>query len=358
MIKKIGLGVFGLLLIIFIFLFIVSPGKTSPIVDGIGNEIPNSIATIEKPIIGGVPQGIIIRGENIMNPVLLYVHGGPGGPSYPMYKNELKKLEKIFTVCYWEQRGAGMSYSENIPVASMNLNQLVDDAAGVTRYLMNKFQKQKIYILGHSWGTLLSSFTIHKYPELYFAYIGIGQIANTYLSEKESYQFVTEEAKNRNDKNAEIEISELKFPDVKASGQEWYDYYMIQRKYVLEYGGARYRQSRSYNDIRKAVLFCREYTIRDKMNYSAGAIFSQIHLDSYMINVNLNNDLTEQYIPVYIFQGLHDHQTSYPIAKEYFDHLKAPVKKFYTFNNSAHSPHIEQYDEFEKIVKTDILSIQ
>ncbi len=293
-----------------------------------------------------------------MNPVLLYVHGGPGGPSYPMYKNELKKLEKIFTVCYWEQRGAGMSYSKNIPVASMNLNQLVDDAAGVTRYLMNKFQKQKIYILGHSWGTLLSSFTIHKYPELYFAYIGIGQIANTYLSEKESYQFVTEEAKNRNDKNAEIEISELKFPDVKASGQEWYDYYMIQRKYVLEYGGARYRQSRSYNDIRKAVLFCREYTIRDKMNYSAGAIFSQIHLDSYMINVNLNNDLTEQYIPVYIFQGLHDHQTSYPIAKEYFDHLKAPVKKFYTFNNSAHSPHIEQYDEFEKIVKTDILSIQ
>ena len=159
-------------------------------------------------------------------------------------------------------------------------------------------------------------------------------------------------------KMQEIEISELKFPDVKASGQEWYDYYMIQRKYVLEYGGARYRQSRSYNDIRKAVLFCREYTIRDKMNYSAGAIFSQIHLDSYMINVNLNNDLTEQYIPVYIFQGLHDHQTSYPIAKEYFDHLKAPVKKFYTFNNSAHSPHIEQYDEFEKIVKTDILSIQ
>jgi len=133
---------------------------------------------------------------------------------------------------------------------------------------------------------------------------------------------------------------------------------MIQRKYVLKYGGARYGQSRSFNDIRKAVLFCREYTIQDKLNYSAGAIFSQILLDTCMTNINLNNILTEQYIPIYIFQGLHDHQTSYRISKEYFEHLKAPVKKFYTFNNSAHSPHIEEYNEFEKIVKADMLGSQ
>lgn len=357
MIKKTGIAFLSLVLIIIIFLFIVSPGKTSPILDSDGNTVTNSIAVIEKPIIGGIPQGIIIRGENIRNPVLLYVHGGPGAPSYPTCKNDLKKLEKIFTVCYWEQRGAGMSYSANIPVASMNLNQMAEDAAQVTRYLMNKFNKQKIYMLGHSWGSLLSSFTIHKYPELYYAYIGIGQIANTYLSEKESYRFVREEAENRNDKNAQIEISRLRFPDIKAAGKEWYDYYMTQRKYVLEYGGARYRQSKSYMDIAKAVLFCREYTIPDKLNYFAGAKFSQIHLDSFMVNINLNDVLTEQYIPVYIFQGLHDHQTDYSVTKEYFDHLKAPVKKFYTFDNSAHSPHLEQYDKFDKIVKTDILGI-
>jgi pimeloyl-ACP methyl ester carboxylesterase len=240
----------------------------------------------------------------------------------------------------------------------MNLNQLVEDAAAVTRYLMNKFNRQKIYILGHSWGSLLSSFTIHKYPEYYYAYIGIGQIANTYLSEKESYQFVLEEAKNRNDENAQGEILRLKFPDRTASGKEWYEYYKIQRKYVLEYGGARYIQSRSYNDIAKTVLFCREYTIQDKLNYYAGTKFSQVYLDEYMTNINLNNVLTDQYIPIYIFQGLHDHQTSYPVAKEYFDHLKAPVKKFFPFSNSAHSPHIEEYDKFEQIVITDILGSQ
>jgi hypothetical protein len=93
MIKKISIGILSFVLIIFIFLFIVSPGTTSPIVDGNGNPLVNSIAVIEKPIIGGIPQGIIIRGENINNPVLLYVHGGPGGPSYPMYKNDLRKLK-------------------------------------------------------------------------------------------------------------------------------------------------------------------------------------------------------------------------------------------------------------------------
>jgi hypothetical protein len=202
MIKIISIVILGLILGIIIFLFAVSPGKTSPIIDSNGNPIQNSIAVIEKPIIGGIPQGIIIRGENINNPVLLYVHGGPGGPS------------------------------------------------------------------------------------------------------------------------------------------------------------SRYRKSRDYNDIRKAVLFCREYTILDKLHYAEGAIFSQIYLVRYMIDTDLNKTLNEQFIPVYIFQGLHDHQTSYRIAKEYFDHLKAPVKKFYTFNNSAHSPHIEEYDEFEKIVKTDVLGSQ
>jgi hypothetical protein len=115
MIKKTGISILVIVLIALIFLFIVSPGTTSPINDSNGNRLPNSIAVIEKPIIGGVPQGMIIRGENIKNPVLLYVHGGPGAPSFPIVKNELRKLEKIFTICYWEQRGAGMSYSGNIP---------------------------------------------------------------------------------------------------------------------------------------------------------------------------------------------------------------------------------------------------
>lgn len=354
-IQRTGIVILSFVVTSLILVVIISPGETSPIVNADGNVFPNSIAVINKRMIGGIVQGMIIRGENVENPVLLYVHGGPGAPSFPVVKNELKKLEKLFTICYWEQRGACMSYTKNIPVASMTLNQMVEDAADVTRYLLKKFGKKKIFILGHSWGSLLSSFTIHKYPELFCGYIGVGQIANTYLSEQESYQFVITEAKNRNDKTARKELQQLRLPGIDASGKEWFDYFFIQRKYVFKYGGARYGRARDYNDLRKAVLFCREYTVHDKLKYASGVSFSQAYLDKYMMNIDLNAVLVNQQIPVYIFQGLHDQQTNYSIAKQYFNRLKAPIKKFYTFTYSAHSPHTEQYDIFEKIVKTDIL---
>ena len=339
-----------------IFLLVISPAKTSPVVGLNGKILTNSVSTIEKPIIGGIPQGMIIRGENIGNPVLLYVHGGPGGPAYPLCGNDLKKLEKLFTICYWEQRGSGLSYSKNISVASMNLNQLVEDAADCTRYLIKKFDKQKIFILGHSWGSLLGAFTIQKYPELFYAFLGVGQIGDTYLSELESYEFVVNEARIRNNKRALKKLGKLKVPGREAGGRDWYDYFIKQRKYVFKYGGARYGEKRTYSEAIMAVFFCREYTIQDKLNYPAGLRFSQICLDSYMLNDDPDKLVIEQKIPVYIFQGLHDHQTSYTVAKSYFDKLKAPIKKFYTFPYSAHSPHIEEYDAFEKIVKEDILS--
>lgn len=349
------ISIFALVVVCFIFLLLVSPGKTDPIVGADGNILPNSIAIIERPIIGSIPQGMIIRGENIENPVLLYVHGGPGVSAYPTSEFEFKRFEKLFTICYWEQRGSGISYSKSIPVASMNLNQMVEDAAEVTRYLIKKFNKQKIFILGHSWGSLLSSFTIHKYPELYYAYLGIGQIGDTYLSEQESYQFVVNEAKIRKDKGAFEVLEQLNVPGREAGGQDWYDYFLKQRKYVFKYGGARYGKQRTYVDALKAVLFCKEYTIQEKLNYPVGLRFSQICLDRDMLNNDPDKMLIEQKIPAYIFQGLHDHQTSYTVAKSYYDQLKAPIKKFYTFRYSAHTPQIEEYDAFEKIVKDDIL---
>lgn len=176
------------------------------------------------------------------------------------------------------------------------------------------------------------------------------------MSEQESYQFIFTEAKNRNDKTALKVLQQLRLPGKDASGKEWFDYFFIQRKYIFKYGGARYGRARDYSDIRKAVLFCREYTVQDKLKYASGVSFSQACLDRYMMNIDLNAVLTNHQVPVYIFQGLHDKQTSYRIAKQYFDRLKAPVKKFYTFTHSAHSPHTEQYDIFENIVKTDILN--
>lgn len=109
--NRLILVVLGVIIIPLVIVFYLSPGKTSPITDASGNELPNSIAVIENPEINGVKQSLIIRGENKNNPVLLFVHGGPGMTTFPFIKEPFKGMEKLFTICYWDQRGAGKSYA-------------------------------------------------------------------------------------------------------------------------------------------------------------------------------------------------------------------------------------------------------
>ncbi|WP_315821454.1 alpha/beta hydrolase [Paraflavitalea speifideaquila] len=237
----------------------------------------------------------------------------------------------------------------------MTLDQFTADGVEVSRYLLQKFNQQKIYVLGHSWGSYLASFMIHEHPELYHAYLGIGQVANTPLSEQRGYEFVVGEAKKRNDQEALKKLVTLKTPTQASSNQEWYDYLWIERQLVFQYGGARYGVDRKISDLVKPLLNCREYSIADKLNYQPGIKFSTLHLWKEMVIKNPASLLTEQQIPVYIFQGKHDHQTDFGVAKDYFDQLKAPVKKFYAFEQSAHVPHLEEYDSFIKIIQTDVL---
>ena len=343
----------GLVLIFIIFLWIKSPGTTSPFIGKDGRLIPSSIAVIEKPIINGTPQALIIRGEDTANPVLLYLHGGPGSPEWPFFNVSGANMENMFTVCYWDQRGAGKSYYPNIPDSTFTLNQFVEDAASVTRYLMEKFKKQKIYLMGHSWGTVLGSYTAKKYPQYYYAYLGIGQVAEQLRAEQISYDFVLGCARNEKDEKAVSFLKKMGRPPY-STQKEWDKNIMDERKYVTRYGGAM-KNGNFYSMVIKAMVNCCEYTLREKFNYLKASGHTLSLLWPAVLNAHLFNDVPEQLIPVYIFQGTHDYQTAYPIAKEYFDSLKAPVKKFYSFDNSAHSPNFEEPKKFEEILRTDIL---
>ena len=136
------------------------------------------------------------------NPVLLFLHGGPGTSEYSLFRYLNLDIEDIFTVCYWEQRGAGMSYNKNIHKETMNLEQMISDTIAVTDYLRYKFNKKKIYIMGHSWGTFLGSYAVNKRPDLYHSYIGIGQIGSIIDSEEEITDFIMTTASAKKDKKA------------------------------------------------------------------------------------------------------------------------------------------------------------
>lgn len=342
------LGVISILLIALLAIKVISPGKITPLAKGNGNPYMNGMALIEETMIGGVEQTMIIRSKDVDNPVLLYVHGGPGSPEFPFMQYFRSDLEHYFTVCYWDQRGAGKSRLSEITPELMTFEQFIEDTREVTRYLIEKFGKEKIFIMGHSWGTLLSSHVIKRYPEYYYAYFGIGQVGNQLKSEKISYDFVLSEASRRSDKKAIRKLEDIGSPPY-SSGEEWLNAVRVERKYVTKYGGAM-KDGNFMTEALTALINCREYNLGDKLNYMKANIRSLQYLWKTVIDADLANQIPAQKIPVYIFQGMNDYQTSYEVAKEYFDKLDAPQKQFFSFENSAHSPNYEEKEKFEAIL--------
>jgi pimeloyl-ACP methyl ester carboxylesterase len=300
-------------------------------------------------------QRIIIRGKDTTKPVLLYLHGGPGDPEFPFVHQFDPFIEDMFVVCYWDQRGAGLSYSENIPPETMTLDQFVDDAMKVTQYLSAKFHRRKIWLMGHSWGTMLGSFTVYRYPELYSGYISIGQVGDQSRAEKISYDYVLRKARELNDRKAIRKLEAIGSPPYNDP-HEALDKMTIQRKYVVRYGGA-VKKGNLYAEAIKPIVFCKEYTFSDKINYLRGMSFSKKYLWDVIMKTNLFRLIPEQKVPVYILQGKSDYETTYSVAKDYFDALKAPVKRFFPFDDSAHSPNFEEPGKFEMVLQ-EILSEQ
>ncbi|GIL23892.1 MAG: alpha/beta hydrolase [Bacteroidota bacterium] len=335
-----------------------SSGKADPITGKNGKTIPNSISAIDTIRLGGMKQYLIIRGADSSKPVMLFVHGGPGGPEIGMMKETNQLIENDFVMVYWEQRGAGKSYNPYVPPKSMNLEQFILDAGELSQYLTKRFKKDKIYIMGHSWGSLLGILTANRYPELFHAYFGVGQIGHQYKGELVSFEWVKNQAQLQNDKAGINDLANLNFPnhsesyaDLDEFNAAWDAFIGIERNYVMKYGGGAMREMRGILPLVRMIFLAHEYTIEEKFNYLKGSDFSAKYLWKEVIDTNLFNEIDSMQVPVYILQGLYDYQTPYPVAKVFFDQLKAPEKKFFTFEKSAHSPIFEEVEKFNQIVR-------
>ena len=171
-----------IILILVVVLWMFSPGKPVPFLKDNENLLPNSISEKIFINIGGVDQGMFIKSKNKENPVLLYLHGGI--PDYFLTRKYPTGLEDCFTVVWWDQRGFGLSYSANIPADTKNLDQMISDTKEVTNYLCTRFGKEKIYLMGRSGGSYIGIQAAARFPELYHAYIGVGQMSDQFKSEK------------------------------------------------------------------------------------------------------------------------------------------------------------------------------
>lgn len=219
-----------------------------------------AVSKMEYLKIGGLEQCVLTRSENTENPIILFLHGGPGMPMMFLAHEFQVPLEKYFTVVQWDRRGAGKSYSKNIPpIESINTRQVVNDAYELIDTLRRWYKKDKIILIAHSYGTYLGSIMVNEHPELFSAYVSIGQVVDDNRAATIQEQFVRTLAikHHRNDI-----IQALSQPH-KASLEN----------YLFEFGGE-LKNSKSFLPILWSGLLAPEYTLKDALNVAKGSRFN------------------------------------------------------------------------------------
>jgi pimeloyl-ACP methyl ester carboxylesterase len=327
-------------------LLVMSPGRITQFTDKNGRKLKNSMAEKCFVEINGCKMGMIIKSRDLSNPVLLFVHGGPGMPEYFLTKDYPTGLEDYYTVVWWDQRGAGLSYSDHIDKNTLTVDRYIDDTIQVTNYLRKRFGQDKIYMMAHSWGTYIGIQAVNKAPKLYKAYIAVGQVTNQEESEKLAYDYMVNYYSNVHDKGT---LKKLKRNPYTSAGYDNMRDSVMHRAGI----GTTHNMKSVVTGIFLTSLKNKEYTLREKINLWRGKILLNRNAQLKMRD-DLRNKITSLEVPAYFLSGIYDYTVNYKMAEGYLAQLEAPVKGFYLFKNSAHSPIFEEPDKVVQIIREDI----
>ncbi|WP_055667542.1 alpha/beta fold hydrolase [Desnuesiella massiliensis] len=324
-------------LIGIILLWAIHPTWT-PKINGL-----NSISEYKTIKINGSKQQILIRGKDRKNPVIIFIHGGPGCPETPYARKYQSLLEENFTVINYDQRGMGKSFSFFQSYPELSIDTLVTDLIEITDYVPNELKVEKVILAGHSFGTIIGVKAAALAPERYYAYIGIGQVGDFWKGELEALEYCLSQAKLKgNDKD----INKIEdYRSIVESKEESFP-----REYVRKYGGAA-RLINEGMDMLKGVLFNAEYNFLDGIKYIKGLSMADKKLWNEVKNTQLTKEVKTLDIPCYFISGRYDYLTSIGTAKSYLESIAAPVKDFIVFEKSAHFPQYEEKEEFSSWLK-------
>lgn len=345
-----GLG-FALLALLGALL-LVSPGTPKPILDDQGRPLAGSISEKVFVSINGIDQGMFIHGRSRRNPVLLYLHGGV--PDHFLTDRYPTGLEDIFTVVWWEQRGSGLSFDADMPPESLNPEQLVADTLALADHLRARFGQDRIYLMGRSGGTFFGIQAAARAPERFHAYVAVAQISHQLESERLAHRHMLARYREQGKHGRAKRLEAAPIGDAAPLP----DAYLKLRDVAMhELGVGTTRDMKSvFADMFVRSLLHRDYTLTEKLNLWRGKLFSGSRLWNTQLSTDLTQTVTRLEIPVYFLHGVHDYTVSYPLAKAYFDRLEAPVKGFYTFEQSAHTPFFEEPQKTLEIMRSDVLT--
>jgi pimeloyl-ACP methyl ester carboxylesterase len=306
---------------------------------------PNKAIWVEEYVlINGIQQYLFHAGTNPDNPVLLFLHGGPGSPASLFAHAFQDQWEELFTVVHWDQRGAGKTLTKN-PASYPTLALLLQDIREILRYLGNRYHQEKIILLGHSWGTVLGSLFIHQHPEEVAYYIGVGQVINKLASERLNYIRVKELMTQTNDQKGLKELAALGDYPGESLDAAWLKKSLRLRKLQRKYQPAIKPGASPFKTLRTSPLFrWSDLAALIKGNKANKALVD------FLGTFDLNAEPAEYQVPVYYVVGEDDWQTPSVLAQEYLAKIHAPDKHLYTVPNAGHMPMIDQPALFLQIL--------
>lgn len=288
--------------------------------------------------INGVLQYVSIRAERKNAPLLLYLHGGPGDAALPLVMKYNRELEKSYTVVIWEQRGAGKSYYQF--QEAVTIDDFLQDLYELTKYLLDRFAQAALYLLGHSWGSVLGLRFIQLHPELVHTYIGCGQVVNMRKSCQEAYDFACRHAGKK-------EWKRLQKIDCTYTADSWLQDLLFVTGQVVKHKGSLYGQT-NYQKLITPFLGSKYYTISDLIRRQKGSLQAIQYLWQELMQVNFEGQ-TRYQVPIILIEGRHDSHVSSALAKKYFDTIETK-KKFYWFEESCHFPQWSENERFHKVM--------
>ena len=307
------------------------------------------VESLERVTLGGIPQWILVRGWDQDNPVLLFLHGGPGFPETAVSRLFSTGLEKHFTVVHWDQRGAGKSYRFGEDRSSWTIQDYVDDTHELIELLLHRFGKERLFLVGHSWGSVLGLRTARDHPELLHAFVGIGQVVNWREQEEISYRWVVERARSTGNTRAQEELATIQ-PPYEHPSEMW-----MERKWLAHFGGDFY----DAQGMRKYVLagaLSPHYSVLDGLRFARGIGAPLEMWRNEIQETNFFRTAPHVGVPIYFFVGRRDYNTPFELVERYAETLEAPRKEIVWFERSAHSPNLEEPDRFQEAMVSRVLA--
>lgn len=294
--------------------------------------------------IGGMQQWIMANGKRADLPVLLWLHGGPGSSQMPVARAYNSNLEDLFIVVHWDQRGAGKSNPRSFDPDTMTVERYVQDVHEMTQHLKARFGKEKIYLLGHSWGSQIGMLAVHRSPENYVAYVGVSQVADHHLSHQAAFTKLKGMLSKEGREKDLHRLLELQGPPYEGHGE-----YLKFSQLLNQYG---LNMDVSMPELIRVALRSRAYGPLDYARWLSGANRGSGPMWQESQGWTMANKVDEVEVPVFFITGEDDFNTPLVALESYFEMLHAPEgKTIFAFPEAAHLPFFNNPDLFHEIMR-------